>query len=281
TAGAEYRREGAEDKGNLNKNINNKAIYLNGKVKLFHDSLIFNAGMRYDDHEVAGSKTTYRTGILYNLIPDDFRFRANYATGFRAPSLNELYYPFFGNPNLRPEKSESYDLGIEKDFFDEKLQFSATYFTQEYTDLIEYDFATFTAMNIGKADIKGFDIDITIKPLENIKFKSAYTNLYAIERDTYKQLTRRPKDKVNVSIEYELQKLKLLGEYLYVSERFDSAVNRNLSQYSLVNIRGSYGIHKNFSIFARVDNLFNENYEEAGGYGTAGVSAFGGIRAEF
>ncbi|MEK6590267.1 MAG: TonB-dependent receptor plug domain-containing protein, partial [Nitrospinota bacterium] len=63
TAGAEYRREGAEDKGNLNKNINNKGLYLNGKVKLFHDSLIFNAGMRYDEHDIAGSKATFRTGV--------------------------------------------------------------------------------------------------------------------------------------------------------------------------------------------------------------------------
>ena len=88
-------------------------------------------------------------------------------------------------------------------------------------------------------------------------------------------------NKFNSSIEYKGRKFIAIGEYAFVSERYDSAVDRNLSQYSLVNLKGRYFISDSITLFARVDNLFNENYEEAGNYGVPGVSAFGGIKVDF
>jgi hypothetical protein len=73
----------------------------------------------------------------------------------------------------------------------------------------------------------------------------------------------------------------VIGEFQYVSKRFDSGLNRDISPYSLVNLKGSYLLHKNLSLFVRIDNLFNKSYEEAAGYGTPGISAFGGIKVSF
>jgi len=281
TGGIEYRKEAGEIKDNFNKEVDNKAFYLNGKVKLFDDSFILNAGLRNDEHKTAGIKTTYRIGGLYDFKPYGLKLKGNYGTGFRAPSLNELYYPFFGNTNLKPEKSESYDIGFEKDLYGDRLLLNAAYFNQQYQDLIEYDFATFTAQNIGKAEIKGIELGLAAAITEDVNLKASHTNMDTVDKDSNKPLTRRPTNKFNSSIEYKGRKFIAIGEYAFVSERYDSAVDRNLSQYSLVNLKGRYFISDSITLFARVDNLFNENYEEAGNYGVPGVSAFGGIKVDF
>jgi len=293
TGGIEYRKEAGEIKDNFNKEVDNKAFYLNGKIKIpltsilspqgrgEGEGLVFNAGLRNDEHKTAGIKTTYRIGGLYDFKPYGLKLKGNYGTGFRAPSLNELYYPFFGNTNLKPEKSESYDIGFEKDLYGDRLLLNAAYFNQQYQDLIEYDFATFTAQNIGKAEIKGIELGLAAAITEDVNLKASHTNMDTVDKDTNKPLTRRPTNKFNSSIEYKGGKFIAIGEYAFVSERYDSAVDRNLSQYSLVNLKGRYFISDSITLFARVDNLFNENYEEAGNYGVPGVSAFGGVKVEF
>ncbi len=281
TGGIEYRKEAGEIKDNFNKEVDNKAFYLNGKIKLFDDSFILNAGLRNDEHKTAGIKTTYRIGGLYDFKPYGLKLKGNYGTGFRAPTLNELYYPFFGNTNLKPEKSEGYDIGIEKDLYGDRLLLNAAYFNQQYQDLIEYDFSTFTAQNIGKAEIKGIELGLTAGITEDVNLKASHTNMDTVDKDSNKPLTRRPTNKFNSSIEYKGGKFMAIGEYTYVSERYDSAVSRNLSQYSLVNLKGRYFISDSITLFARIDNLFNESYEEAGNYGVPGVSAFGGVKVEF
>ena len=281
TGGIEYRKEAGEIKDNFNKEVDNKAFYLNGKVKLADDSFILNAGLRNDEHKTAGIKTTYRIGGLYDFKPHGLRLKGNFGTGFRAPSLNELYYPFFGNTNLKPEKSESYDIGIEKDLYVDRLLLNAAYFNQQYQDIIEYDFETFTAQNVGKAEVKGIELGLAATITEDVNLKASHTNMDTVDKDSNKPLTRRPTNKFNSSIEYKGGKFIAIGEYTYVSERYDSAVSRNLSQYSLVNLKGRYFISDSITLFARVDNLFNENYEEAGNYGVPGVSAFGGVKVEF
>ena len=293
TGGIEYRKEAGEIKDNFNKEVDNKAFYLNGKIKIpltsilspqgrgEGEGLVFNAGLRNDEHKTAGIKTTYRIGGLYDFKPYGLKLKGNYGTGFRAPSLNELYYPFFGNTNLKPEKSESYDIGFEKDLYGDRLLLNAAYFNQQYQDLIEYDFATFTAQNIGKAEIKGIELGLAAAITEDVNLKASHTNMDTVDKDSNKPLTRRPTNKFNSSIEYKGRKFIAIGEYAFVSERYDSAVDRNLSQYSLVNLKGRYFISDSITLFARVDNLFNENYEEAGNYGVPGVSAFGGIKVDF
>jgi vitamin B12 transporter len=281
TGGFAYRYEAAENVGSFDQSIDNKAGYLNVKLSLIDDTLILNAGLRDDDHSTFGNALTYRTGVLYYLKPLEMRFKANLGSGFRAPSLNELYYPFYGNPDLKPEKSTGYDVGVEKDLFGKKLVIGATWFRQRYKNLIQTNFNTYTADNIGNAQTEGVEIKASALPTDNLKLNAAYTWLDAVNKDTGAFLPLRPRNKVTSSIEYTLAKLTVIGEYQYVSKRFDSGLNRDISSYSLVNLKGSYLLHKNLSLFVRIDNLFNNSYEEAAGYGTPGFSAFGGVKVSF
>lgn len=281
TGGFAYRYESANSEGSFDKSIDNKADYLNAKLGLIDDTLILNAGLRYDDHSMFGDAVTYRTGVLYYLKPLEMRFKANLGTGFRAPSLNELYYPFYGNPKLQPEKNIGYDAGVEKDLFSKKLIIGATWFWQRYRNLIQTDPNTFTAINIGHAQTEGVEIKVTALPIDNLKLNAGYTYLNAVDKDTGAFLSLRPRNKVTSSVEYTLAKLTVIGEYIYVSKRFDSSLNKNISDYSLVNLKGSYVLCKYLSLFVRIDNLFNKSYEEAAGYGTPGLSAFGGIKVSY
>jgi len=281
TAGFAYRYEAAENAGSFDQSIDNKAGYLNAKLGLIDDTLILNAGMRYDGHSTFGDVFTYRTGLLYTFKPLEMRFKANLGSGFRAPSLNELYYPFYGNRTLQPEKSSGYDIGVEKDLLGKKVVLGATWFWQRYKDLIQTNFATFTADNIGTAQTEGVEITASAQPVDNLKLNAAYTWLDAVDKESGASLPLRPRNKITSSVEYSVAKLTLIAEYRYVSKRFDSSLKRHLSPYSLVNLKGSYRLCKNLSLFARIDNLLDSSYEEAAGYGTPGLSVFGGVKVSF
>jgi vitamin B12 transporter len=226
-------------------------------------------------------------GGIYNIKPVAIKIKGSYGTSFRAPTLNELFYKdswgSAGNLNLRPEKSNSWEIGLEKEIIKEKASISITYFDQDYEDLIQWVESPpgswqYTPQNVAKAEVKGIEAGASIKITETLTLKSSYTNLHTEDKETGERLPLRPKDKFNLSTEFSTKDMSVIADYTFVSERYDSSVSRNLSSYSLVNLSSSYKMTKGLTIFARVDNLFDEDYEEAGSYGTPGFSIFGGIR---
>ncbi|MCG2710463.1 MAG: TonB-dependent receptor, partial [Thermodesulfovibrionales bacterium] len=291
TAGAEYRNEKGENKGVFDKAVDNKALYLNNKLKFLNDDLIINAGLRYGDHETFGSETTYRIGGIYNIKPLVLKVRGSYGTGFRAPTLNELYYQGSlgsGNLNLKPEKSNSWEIGLEKDIVKDKVSISITYFDQNYNDLINWVESPpgswqYTPQNVAKAEVKGIEASASIKITETLTLKSSYTNLDTEDKETGKRLPMRPKDKLNMTVEYVKGDAAILAGYTFVGEAYDNAANsesKKLASYSLINLSGSYRLTKNIKLFGRIDNLLEEDYETAKGYGVPGFSAFAGVKIE-
>jgi len=276
--GAEYRKERGRNKGNFEASVDNKAFYVLNKLKLFEDSLVVNAGLRYDKHETFGGKTTYRLGALYGLKP--LRLKASWGTGFRAPALNELYFPFFGNTQLRPEKSRGWEAGAEADM-GKRLTFGLTYFRQKYEDLIDTDPNTFTAKNIKEAVIKGVEASADLKVAEGLGLRAGYTYLDTEDKTGGGRLPRRPNNRLNLSASLVRKGFSMTADYSYVDERFDPAVGKDLAPYELVNLSGRLDVAKGIGLFARIENLFDEDYEEAGSYGTPGISFYGGIKAEF
>jgi vitamin B12 transporter len=280
TAGVEYREEEGENTGNFNRTIDNLALYLNNKLSLFDGALVLNAGVRNDDHETFGSETTYRVGALVNLEDSGLRIRGSYGTGFRAPSFNELFFPFFGNPDLKPEESEAWEAALEKDF-GERVTASVAYFHQEYENLIEFDPSTFLAGNVAEARVEGVETGVTVHATDRVDVGVHYTHLDAEDETTGGRLNRRPEDKVVVTADYSGEGFSLNADYVYVGEVFDVPAGRDLDAYSLVNVAGSYDVTDNLALFARIENLFDEDYETAGDFNSPGFSVYGGIKAEF
>ncbi|GAB4410890.1 MAG: TonB-dependent vitamin B12 receptor [Thermodesulfovibrionales bacterium] len=278
TAGMEFREEKGENRGNFNDSVSNKALYLNNRVEFFKGDLILNAGLRYDDNERSGSKVTYRVGGMYNLKDSGIRIRSSYGTGFRAPSFNELFFPFYGNLKLRPEETVSWEIGLEKDVMKGDVSFSITYFNQRYKDLIQTDPNTWTAANIARAEVKGIETGMKIRLSEDLNVKAGYTRVDSEDKETGEELTRRPRDKFNISLSYSLKDLSIMTDCVFVGKRFDASIKKDLPSYSVVNLAVNYKLSRALTLFARVENLFDSDYEEAGSYGTPGFSIYSGLR---
>lgn len=280
TGGVEYREEKGENEGNFESTIDNAAVYVNNKLKLLEDALVLNAGLRYDDHETFGNETTYRVGAVYSVERLGLRLRGSYGTGFRAPSFNELFFPDFGNPDLKPEESKAWEVGFEKDFSD-RVTVRATYFHQDFENLIEFDGITFMAGNVAEARAEGVETGIAVRVTDRIDVSADYSFLDAEDEATGSRLNRRPEDKVVVGAGYHGERLSLDADLIYVGEVFDVPAGRDLDSYAVVNVSGSFDVAKDLTVFARVENLFDEDYETAGNFSSPGFSVFGGIKAAF
>jgi vitamin B12 transporter len=290
TLGAEYRVEAGENTGVFDKTVNNKALYLNSKAKFLNEDLIINAGLRADYHETFGEETTYRIGAVYNLKPASLAVRASYGTGFRAPTLNELFYndPWgsSGNLNLKPEKSRAWEIGLEKDIVNGRASLSIAYFSQDYEDLIQWVETPpgswiYMPQNVASAEVNGLEAGASLKITDAIKLAASYTNLDAKDKETGKKLPRRPDNKAALSLEYSKADISLRADYTFVGNAYDDKDNaKKLESYSLVNLSGSYKLKKNITLFGRVENLFDKEYETAAGFNTPGLSAYAGIKFE-
>lgn len=281
TAGFNFRREAADVEESFDESTDNRAAYLNGKLRFFDDSLILDGGIRHDSHETFGDHTTYRAGFLYRVKSWGTRFKGNYGTGFRAPSLNDLYFPFWGNENLEPEKSRSFDAGIEQELFDGRLVLGAGWFRQRYHNLIQGNTLTFTADNIGRARSEGWEFEATLTPTDNLTLNAAFSTMDPVNLETDRRLALRPKKTANASAEYRIAAFLIGADYRYVGDRFDESAKERLSSYSLVDLRLSYDLNPTVTLFARVNNLLDKDHQEVAGYETPDAAVYAGIRASF
>lgn len=280
TLGAEHRREKGEIRDSFDEQLDNTAFYFNTRRK--SDDLTVTLGARHDIHETFGDKLTWRAGVL-EKAGGGMRFRASYGTGFRAPTFNELFYPGSGNPDLKPEESESWEVGVEQDYT-KNTTIYLTYFEQRYRDLIQWvETSPFVwqPVNVSRAKVRGVETGATCRLSEVFIFRAAYTNLDTEDRSDGERLSLRPKDKVTLGASYTGGRLSLHADYRYVGKRNDPGVGRDLAPYNLVNLSGDFRLAKHINLFARVENLLDEDYEEVGGYGTPGETFFGGVKIVF
>ncbi|MBE9504952.1 MAG: TonB-dependent receptor, partial [Proteobacteria bacterium] len=203
TVGAEYEKAEAENESAaLDHSVSNKAIYLQDKISAIDSKLNLLAGMRYDDHKKFGSETTYKVAVSYLIDKTGTTLRSSYGKAFKAPTLNDLYYnnPAVGrgNPNLEPEKSKGYDLGIEQELIDKHVIFSATYFKNDFKNLIEWvEYAPwlYEPQNVAEANTKGWEFDLEVKAVENLIIGASFTRTDTEDEAKKRQLIRRPEKK--------------------------------------------------------------------------------------
>ena len=243
-------------------------------------------GLRLDDHEDFGSEITFRITSAYLLEETGTKLKATYGTGFKAPTLYQLYgppdptYGPVGNPDLDPEKSRGWDAGIEQEFLGDRVIIGATYFANDFEDLIEFPWGM-GYVNVSKAEAEGIELSASIRPCEDLLLRGNYTYTHTENKNTEEELLQRPKDKFGVDVNYRFgRKGNANLEVLYVGKRLDYGQVR-LGGYALVNLAASYDINENLKLFGRIDNLFDRKYEEAKGFGTPGFSVFGGLKLIF
>jgi vitamin B12 transporter len=245
------------------------------------------AGARVDTHEEFGTHATWRLTGAYLVPASGTKFRATVGSGFKAPSLFQLYSSF-GNQDLEPEESLGWDIGVDQSIAGNLLAVSATYFRNEFEELIDYDFATNRYVNLGRADTEGGEFVVLVRPLEALEISLSYTVTVTEEKATGEVFLRRPRHKGGARITYFLaDTFSVTLGALYVGDREDQdfstfpATRVTLDDYWLGHLAASYRPVPEFEIFGRIDNLFDQEYEEALGYGTPGVGAYLGGAVHF
>lgn len=262
------------------------SLYFQDQVR-FRDSFFATAGVRIDDHDRFGTEVTYRIAPAYRFNQTGTFLRATVGTGFKAPTLFQLFSDF-GNENLNPEESTGFDVGVEQDLQENKLTVGITYFFNDFDNLITFDPDTNTFQNIVAAESMGVEAFTTVHPINGFSLRVSYTYTDTEDKATGEDLLRRPKNKLGINANYQfLEKGNINVGYIFVGERDDLDFNTfpatriKLDNYQLVNLAVSYAITDYFQISGRIENLLDEDYEEILGFGTPGLSGFAGVKVSF
>ncbi len=283
TLGYEYEVAEGENVGQFDKTFWNNSLFFQNQIALF-ESLHWTAGLRYDDYSTFGNNLTYRTTISYNIEEIDTRLHGSWGKGFRAPSLNELFFPFYGNPNLRPEESKGWDFGVEKEILKNKLILDVTYFENDFTNLISAAIqrdGSFLAENVARAETEGIETALTYKPLTRLSLVGTYTYTETLDRDRDQQLPRRPENRATLGINTQpLDKLNVNMTGIMARDRVDSN-GEEMDNYWTANMVTRYDITKSMTTYVRFENLFDYGYEEVTGFGSLGFTVYGGLEFKF
>ena len=264
----------------FDKGVGSKSVFVQDQWRLGGVKVV--GGVRYEDNEKFGSKTTYRVAPSYTI--NDTVLKFSYGTGFRAPSLYELFSPY-GNTQLTAETTSGWDTGFEQKVSD-RLKFGATYFRMDFDNRIDFDLSTYTYAQVaGLTKTHGVESFVEWNPIDPLLLTCNYT--YTSTADPLgSELLRRPKNKVGITGTGKLSsKLKVSTNMQWVGTRIDNGVEGKskgqLPSYFLMNMTGSYKLSDTVELYGRIDNLFNDYYEEAWGYATPGRSAYAGVKVSF
>ena len=287
-AGGEYEHDVVNDVTNFGPNfldkrrtdhsyfIEDRYTHSIGQTSRFELS----AGVRNDHFDVFGSQTSPR--IAAAIVTGTTKWRAAFGRGFRAPSLGELYFPFFGNPNLSAESNRSYEIGYDAAMGRDGL-FSLTYFNTRYRNLITFDPVTFISQNIGRVRSDGLELGATQHVSANVYTAFSYTYLHRNEDEsTGLRLLRRPKHSGSLSAGYRTGAIDTNFAILRTGERDDNLAvlpfTRTTNRaYTTVDVNVQYRLSR-LTPFVKIENLANAKYEEVVGYASPSRRVILGVK---
>lgn len=302
-AGVERRNESMTSETaytQMDATTGNTGVYAEYQGQFF-ERFFLAANVRYDSDDTFGDHTTWRIAPALLFPETGTKLKASYGTGFKAPTLYQLYAPYYGNPDLKPEESTGYDAGFEQEFLKGRLAFGATWFHNDIANLISYDPVTYQNVNISNATTRGAEVFVAVKLTDTLKVRADYTYTdvtgyfppgqpfgaaCAPLSPTSCIPLRRPNDKVSVSVNWQASdKLDLTATLIYVSSWWD--IERLTSNYvdqpgyTIVNIAANYAFNEHATLFGRIDNLFDETYENPNGFLAPGFGAFAGLKLTY
>lgn len=264
----------------------------------FAEQFFLNAAVRHDVNDAFEDATTYSVSGAWLIPGTETRLHASVGTGVTNPTFFEQFgfvpSQFAGNPNLLPEESFGWDIGVEQRFFSDRLVLDVTYFNQDLTNEIATDFsgALPTPFNrTGTSLRQGVEVAATINFLNGFTASATYTYTDSTEQTTAGgvRLTeiRRPKHSGSVSAAYTFHenRARIFAEAVFNADMLDTDFSTftpvRLDDYTVVNIGGSYRFNEHVEAFARIENLFDTKYEEILGYNTQGITGFFGVKGTF
>lgn len=242
-------------------------------------SLVLSAGARRDEFSNFSGETTARLAAVWSPASNT-HIRASWGQGFRAPTLFELNFDQFGvvpNPDLRPERANGFDAGVETELGESALR--VTFFHQKVRDQIDFDFAGSGYFNIDRTRSRGVEAEFEWVLSNAFSASANYTFTSAIDKSTGAQLLRQPKHSGAIILTaVPLAKLSLSTSLIFNGRESDfPAANDGFIR---ADIRAAYSLSDRVDLYGRIENLTDTDYQDVSGYQEAGRSAFFGIRVK-
>lgn len=231
--------------------------------------------LRGDDNQQFGNRTT--GGAAWGIkLTDKLRLAASYGTAFKAPTFNDLYYPGYGSPDLKPESSRSAELGLRGKH--SGIDWALNAFRTEVEDLIAFDASRYAPGNVASARILGLEGTLGMR-IREWRANAAVTLLDPENRSAGahfgKQLARRPEQSLRLDLDRNLGPYRFGATLLAAGARYDDLANtRRLGGYATLDLRADYRVAKEWLLQAKAGNLFDRDYETAAFYNQPGRNVF-------
>lgn len=235
------------------------------------------ASLRRDDNSQFGSHDSWQLGYGYRFT-SQFRVWANAGTAYKAPTFNQLYFPGFGNPNLRPEQSRGAEIGAQ--YVPAPMQYSAVYYRSKIDDLIVNSGIPLRPFNIDKAEIQGLTLSASGQ-LHNASLSASLDLQEPEDGVTHKRLPRRAQRHASLAVTVPAFGGRATAELLASSERFNDPANlQRMGGYGVINLAYEYVAGRQWKLFARINNAGDKRYELVRDFNVPGRTLFIGARFE-
>ena len=256
TLGYDYLKEEVDGTTAYDENErDNKAGFV--QLQYMQGAVSANLGARNDDNEQFGSHDTYNASVGYD-INADLKIVASYGEAFKAPTFNDLYFPFFGNPNMIPEESDTYEIAMKG--FGNDYSWTISAYQNDIENLIQYNALIFANDQIAKARTKGLEATFE-KNVYGWLVNTSLTLLDTEDKATGNELARRPEQVLNIDIDRSFNQWSVGASLYAVNSRYDDAANTSeLNGYGTVALRSAYAVNDEWKLQLKVDNLFDKDY---------------------
>lgn len=287
----EHEKDSSDSNPQYSRQANSAALEYRGT---FANGLDLQAGVRFDDNKVFKDATTWTLGLSYAIPDTNVRLHASTGTGIVNPSYFELYanaFGYTGNPNLKPERNRSFDLGAEISFAAGRGSLDVTYFNEVLTDeitTVSTGAGSYSYINqSGDSDRQGVEIAGRFQATDTLKLRLAYTYIDATNPDNSIEI-RRPKHELALGATLDTfdGRGSVSADIRHVAGNFDTQFwgayqTVELPSYTTVNLAAQYQLSDTVSLNGRITNLFDADAVDVWGYAARGRAAYVGLSARF
>lgn len=260
-----------------------------------NDSIFLAASLRQDDNDDFKDTTTYSIDASLRFNAANTRLHTSYGAAVTNPTFFEQFGfvpgTFVGNPNLEPEESKGWDVGIEQFLLNKTLVVDLTYFDADLKDEIRSSFPSVVNID-GASDRRGVELSINYQPTDNTSVVANYT--YTDADEPGGEEVRRPENTASLNLTHQFmdKRASVSGSVIFNGEMLDTdfrnffnngfvAERTQLDSYTLFNLKASYAVTDALDIYLRVENLFDEDYVEVISYAAPGRTAYVGMQYQF
>lgn len=233
------------------------------------------AAARVDDTDDDVARGSGRLAVAYTHSDSGSRLHASWSNGHKQPSFYALGDTLVGNEDLRVETSETLEIGVDKAFAGDRLSAAINAFRSRYEDLIDFDFETFRLVNRSEARIDGIETSLTAHLTPTLTAR-AHATFSDIELDAPGAvLLYRPEEYGGLELGWQFEEAwSLHAHAFFVGKREGSSVPTGavtLKSYERLDLAASHALNERMQLFAAIDNVLDEDYQEAVGFPDAGI----------